>query len=237
MHAGDRVQRHLALPLAALRPAASKPLISNTLQPFAFLQNPAPTPYCILIVYLNLRPMHVFPQTARKIHVAKFRAQKVHLLVTTDVAARGIDIPLIDNVINYDFPPKPELFVHRVGRCARAGRSGSAFSILTRDELPYLLDLHLFLSRCVCVCGGGGGAQQVGGWVGLDGGGRSTGGWVGLGAWWGWGEKRPLKQAGCVEGMGAVEGGDHWISGNGGSLDHWIIGNGGGGGGGSLDHW
>lgn len=53
------------------------------------------------------------PQTARKIHVAKFRAKKVNLLITTDVAARGIDIPLIDNVINLDFPPKPELFVHR----------------------------------------------------------------------------------------------------------------------------
>lgn len=52
-------------------------------------------------------------QTARKIHVAKFRAKKVDVLVTTDVAARGIDIPLIDNVINYDFPPKPELFIHR----------------------------------------------------------------------------------------------------------------------------
>lgn len=59
------------------------------------------------------------PQTARKIHVAKFRAQKVHVLITTDVAARGIDIPLIDNVVNLDFPPKPELFVHRVGRAAR----------------------------------------------------------------------------------------------------------------------
>lgn len=86
-------------------------------------------------------------QTARKIHVAKFRAQKVHLLVTTDVAARGIDIPLIDNVINYDFPAKPELFVHRVGRAARMGRTGTAYSLLTPDELPYLLDLHLYLSR------------------------------------------------------------------------------------------
>jgi ATP-dependent RNA helicase DDX54/DBP10 len=46
-------------------------------------------------------------QTARKIHVAKFRAKKVQVLITTDVAARGIDIPLIDNVINYDFPAKP----------------------------------------------------------------------------------------------------------------------------------
>lgn len=52
-------------------------------------------------------------QTARKIHVAKFRAKKVPVLITTDVAARGIDIPLIDNVVNFDFPPKPELFVHR----------------------------------------------------------------------------------------------------------------------------
>ncbi|KAG2491301.1 hypothetical protein HYH03_010307 [Edaphochlamys debaryana] len=88
-------------------------------------------------------------QTARKIHVAKFRAGRSHLLVTTDVAARGIDIPLIDNVINFDFPPKPELFVHRVGRAARAGRSGTAYNLLTRDELPYLLDLHLYLSRSV----------------------------------------------------------------------------------------
>jgi superfamily II DNA/RNA helicase len=56
---------------------------------------------------------HCCLQTARKIHVAKFRAGKVGVLITTDVAARGIDIPLIDNVINYDFPAKPELFVHR----------------------------------------------------------------------------------------------------------------------------
>ena len=86
-------------------------------------------------------------QTARKIHIAKFRAGKTSLLVVTDVAARGIDIPLLDNVINYDFPPKPKLFVHRVGRAARAGRSGFAYSLLTVDELPYALDLHLFLSR------------------------------------------------------------------------------------------
>lgn len=72
---------------------------------------------------------------------------QVPLLITTDVAARGIDIPLIDHVINYDFPPKPELFVHRVGRAARMGRTGTAHSLLTRDEIPFLLDLHLFLSR------------------------------------------------------------------------------------------
>lgn len=88
-------------------------------------------------------------QAARKIHLAKFRARKTMLLLVTDVAARGIDIPLLDNVVNYDFPPKPKLFVHRVGRAARAGRTGTAYSFVTSEDMPYLLDLHLFLSKPV----------------------------------------------------------------------------------------
>ncbi|OMO57173.1 hypothetical protein COLO4_35483 [Corchorus olitorius] len=86
-------------------------------------------------------------QDARKINISKFRSRKTMLLVVTDVAARGIDIPLLDNVINWDFPPKPKIFVHRVGRAARAGRTGTAFSFVTSEDMPYLLDLHLFLSR------------------------------------------------------------------------------------------
>lgn len=58
-------------------------------------------------------------QAARKINIAKFRAGRAQFLVVTDVAARGIDIPLLDNVVNFDFPPQPKLFVHRVGRAAR----------------------------------------------------------------------------------------------------------------------
>jgi ATP-dependent RNA helicase DDX54/DBP10 len=54
-------------------------------------------------------------QTARKIHVAKFQQRKVKVMVVTDLAARGIDIPQLDNVINYNFPSKAKLFVHRVG--------------------------------------------------------------------------------------------------------------------------
>ncbi|KAL2503649.1 putative DEAD-box ATP-dependent RNA helicase 29 [Abeliophyllum distichum] len=86
-------------------------------------------------------------QDARKIHISKFRARKTVLLIVTDVAARGIDIPLLDNVVNFDFPPKPKLFVHRVGRAARAGRTGTAFSLVTYEDMPFLLDLHLFLSK------------------------------------------------------------------------------------------
>eukprot|EP00899_Mesostigma_viride_P007557 jgi/Mesvir1/16802/Mv15167-RA.1 len=94
-------------------------------------------------------------QTARKIHTAKFRNRTTMVLITTDVAARGIDIPLLDNVINYDFPPKPKLFVHRVGRAARAGRPGVAYSFVTAEEAPYMVDLHLFLSRPFRVASGG----------------------------------------------------------------------------------
>ncbi|RZB58826.1 ATP-dependent RNA helicase DDX54 [Asbolus verrucosus] len=92
-------------------------------------------------IYSNLDP------SARKINAAKFSTGKVKVLVVTDVAARGIDIPQLDNVINYNFPAKSKLFVHRVGRCARAGRSGTAYSLVGPDEHAYLLDLHLFLGR------------------------------------------------------------------------------------------
>ncbi|XP_023245258.1 ATP-dependent RNA helicase DDX54 [Copidosoma floridanum] len=85
--------------------------------------------------------------TARKINAAKFQQGKVKVLVVTDVAARGIDIPHLDNVINFNFPAKSKLFVHRVGRCARAGRSGTAYNIVSPDEYSHLLDLHLFLGR------------------------------------------------------------------------------------------
>lgn len=84
---------------------------------------------------------------ARKINTAKFQYKKASVLVVTDVAARGIDIPSLDYVVNVHFPGKPKLFVHRVGRCARAGRSGTAYSIFSTDDEAHLLDLHLFLNR------------------------------------------------------------------------------------------
>ncbi|KAL6740170.1 hypothetical protein Aduo_013554 [Ancylostoma duodenale] len=85
--------------------------------------------------------------TARKLNIQKFAERKNNILIVTDVAARGVDIPLLDTVINLHFPPKAKLFVHRVGRVARAGRSGTAISLIAPDELPYLADLFLFLGK------------------------------------------------------------------------------------------
>lgn len=86
-------------------------------------------------------------QTARKIQVQNFRTGVSNILVVTDVAARGIDIPILANVINYDFPSQPKIFVHRVGRTARAGKKGWSYSLVRDADAPYLLDLQLFLGR------------------------------------------------------------------------------------------
>ncbi|EPY32974.1 ATP-dependent RNA helicase DDX54/DBP10 [Angomonas deanei] len=86
-------------------------------------------------------------QEARRLAVTAFAKKQASVMVVTDVAARGLDIPLLDNVINFSFPFNPKLFVHRVGRVARAGRSGSAFSLITYDDFPYYVDLMDFIDQ------------------------------------------------------------------------------------------
>ncbi|KAI0266703.1 DEAD-domain-containing protein [Gloeopeniophorella convolvens] len=86
-------------------------------------------------------------QSARTSQMEQFRRGHTNVLVVTDVAARGIDIPILANVVNYDFPQGTRVFVHRVGRTARAGRPGWAWSFASPTELPYLLELQLFLGR------------------------------------------------------------------------------------------
>lgn len=84
-------------------------------------------------------------QTARKINIAKFAHGKCQVLLVTDVAARGLDIPMLDNVINYSFPAKSKLFLHRVGRCHpgvpqgdgdREGVSGLTLGVLEHQWVP-----------------------------------------------------------------------------------------------------
>lgn len=86
-------------------------------------------------------------QEARKGNLSAFRTGKKPVLVVTDVAARGIDVPLIDHVIHYAFPSSAKLFIHRSGRAARAGRIGYCWSLVEPEEMPYMVDLHLHLGR------------------------------------------------------------------------------------------
>ncbi|OCK82627.1 ATP-dependent RNA helicase-like protein dbp10 [Lepidopterella palustris CBS 459.81] len=97
--------------------------------------------YAVSYIYGSL------DQTARKMAIEEFRSGFTNIMVVTDVAARGIDCPLLANVINFHFPPQPKVYVHRVGRTARAGKKGWSFSLVQESEIPYLLDLQLFLSR------------------------------------------------------------------------------------------
>jgi ATP-dependent RNA helicase DeaD len=73
-------------------------------------------------------------QTRRNKVVESFRKQKYRILVATDVAARGLDIPHIEHVINYDLPQCPEDYIHRIGRTARAGAEGNALSFLSNAD-------------------------------------------------------------------------------------------------------
>jgi ATP-dependent RNA helicase RhlE len=68
----------------------------------------------------------------------RFRGGENNVLITTDVAARGIDIPTMDYVINYDLPDDPENYVHRCGRTGRGNRRGQAMSFCSPDEIPLL---------------------------------------------------------------------------------------------------
>lgn len=86
-------------------------------------------------------------QAARGQQMQHFRTGRTNLLIVTDVAARGIDLPVLEHVVNYDMPTQPRVFVHRVGRTARAGRKGYAWSLVTNKELPQLCELQLFLDR------------------------------------------------------------------------------------------
>lgn len=69
-------------------------------------------------------------QNARQRALSAFKAGEIRVLVATDIAARGIDIDELSHVINYDLPNIPETYVHRIGRTARAGLSGTAILLL-----------------------------------------------------------------------------------------------------------
>jgi superfamily II DNA/RNA helicase len=90
-------------------------------------------------------PLHGdLPQGARNRTIRDLRERKVRILVATDVAARGIDIPGITHVFNYDLPKFAEDYVHRIGRTGRAGRSGSAVSLVHHAEMQAVKRIERF---------------------------------------------------------------------------------------------
>ncbi|WP_108484765.1 DEAD/DEAH box helicase [Oceaniglobus ichthyenteri] len=86
--------------------------------------------------------------------IADFKAGKIKVLVATDVAARGIDIPEVMFVYNYDLPNVAENYIHRIGRTARAGASGQAIAFCAPDEMPYLKDIEKVMKSGIDVASG-----------------------------------------------------------------------------------
>jgi ATP-dependent RNA helicase RhlE len=123
--------------------------------------------------------------------LAAFKEGDVRFLVCTDVAARGLDIPEVKHVYNYDLPNVAENYVHRIGRTARAGADGMAIAFCAPDEMGELRDIQKAMKADIPVAGGrpwekseeeakpkrggggGGGGRRFGG--GGGGGGRPGG--------------------------------------------------------------
>jgi ATP-dependent RNA helicase RhlE len=86
-------------------------------------------------------------QGARQKALQSFHDGRIRVLVATDIAARGIDVDDIDYVINYELPMEPELYVHRIGRTARAGKQGTALSFCDDTELKFLRQIEKVLEK------------------------------------------------------------------------------------------
>ena len=84
-------------------------------------------------------------QGARTKALSGFKQNKIRVLVATDIAARGLDIPLLPHVINYELPNISEDYVHRIGRTGRAGASGEAISLVSQEETTYVKGIEKLL--------------------------------------------------------------------------------------------
>ncbi|MFH1057884.1 MAG: DEAD/DEAH box helicase [Pseudomonadota bacterium] len=94
-------------------------------------------------------------QSARQRALANFQSGRTRVLVATDIASRGIDVEGVTHVINYDMPNEPEIYVHRIGRTARAGAAGVAISFCNPEERAYLRNIERLMRQSVPVHGQG----------------------------------------------------------------------------------
>lgn len=97
---------------------------------------------------LSARYLHGdLPQGKRNRIISDVKSGKCNFLIATDVAARGIDISAISHVVNYDLPRQVEDYVHRIGRCGRAGRTGVAMNLCSMDDRRQLRHINRYLNR------------------------------------------------------------------------------------------
>eukprot|EP01103_Thecamoeba_quadrilineata_P011987 TRINITY_DN2986_c0_g1_i1.p1 TRINITY_DN2986_c0_g1~~TRINITY_DN2986_c0_g1_i1.p1 ORF type:complete len:468 (-),score=87.18 TRINITY_DN2986_c0_g1_i1:78-1481(-) len=89
----------------------------------------------------------LMPQKDRNSSLSRFKSSYSRILLTTDVASRGLDIPSVELVINFDIPLSAEDYVHRVGRTARAGRTGKSITFANKYQLEKLLDIESVLNQ------------------------------------------------------------------------------------------
>ncbi|PNH05882.1 ATP-dependent RNA helicase-like protein DB10, partial [Tetrabaena socialis] len=126
-------------------------------------------------------------QSERDYVLQQFKEGRVPILVATDVAARGLDIPNVGAVVNYDFPTGTEDYIHRIGRTGRAGATGESYTFMTGEDSKHARDLMTVMREAGQVIppqleqlasrggfGGGGGGRNR--WAGVGGGGGYGGG-------------------------------------------------------------
>uniref|UniRef100_A0A914UN69 RNA helicase n=1 Tax=Plectus sambesii TaxID=2011161 RepID=A0A914UN69_9BILA len=96
----------------------------------------------------NVGSLHsMISQQERLASLSKFRSGRLRILICTDVASRGLDIPRVDLVVNHNVPRSPKTYVHRVGRSARAGRFGSAISFVTQYDVSLLQEIENMVGK------------------------------------------------------------------------------------------
>uniref|UniRef100_A0A7S3KPE4 RNA helicase n=1 Tax=Euplotes crassus TaxID=5936 RepID=A0A7S3KPE4_EUPCR len=151
----DQLKCHFFITRSTDKPAALLYLLKEHIKEEELTIIFAATKYHVdylqqLLLTAGLKSNYIYgamDQSQRENAVALFRKKRFPILIVTDVAARGIDIPFLSNVIHYDFPPSMKLFIHRSGRTARNGQSGRSFSLLTKHELPFLIEASIYVGR------------------------------------------------------------------------------------------
>ena len=99
-------------------------------------------------------------QSQRTHALQAFRSGDIKLLVATDIAARGIDVENVSHVVNFELPNIPESYVHRIGRTARAGKTGVAVSLCDGAEREYLRDIEKLVGYKISSTGDGGAGDE-----------------------------------------------------------------------------